>query len=69
MDLLIFEDILVNLILKWCLAALIEGKERTSPFSLTIIILVPPIPNWGAKAPFYLYCDVRFLDGIFLMLD
>jgi hypothetical protein len=44
MDLLIFEDILVNFILNWCLAALIEGKERTSPVSFTILNLVAPPP-------------------------
>lgn len=40
-----FKEIVVNLTLNCCLVAesLIEGKDRTSPFSLFIIIFVPPI--------------------------
>ena len=41
----IFKEIVVNLTLNCYLVAesLIEGKNRTSPFSLFIIIFVPPI--------------------------
>jgi len=49
---LIFLEIVLNLILKCNLALLIDGNDKISLFSLFMIIWVPPIPYCKDKIPF-----------------